>query len=151
MAETDLIKLYSGTILELASDIPHSRRLVDPDATTKKRSPLCGSTVTVDISFEDGKISAFGQDVKACALGQASASIFAAEIIGRSEEEILNVRDQLRNMLKSDGEVPDTPFSGYKVLLPARDFKNRHDSILLVVEATLDAIQVVRSIETSQI
>lgn len=73
--ETDLIKLYSGRILALAADIPHLERLADPDATVKKRSPLCGSTVTVDLSLRDGRIAAFGQDVKACALGQASASV----------------------------------------------------------------------------
>ena len=61
--DTDLIKLYSGRILALAADIPHLDRLDDPQATVKRRSPLCGSTVTVDLSVSDGRVSAFGQDV----------------------------------------------------------------------------------------
>ncbi|MFT7595272.1 MAG: NifU-like protein involved in Fe-S cluster formation, partial [Paracoccaceae bacterium] len=73
--ETDLIKLYSARILALAADIPHLDRLPNPAATVKKRSPLCGSTVTVDVCLRDGRITEFGQDVKACALGQASASV----------------------------------------------------------------------------
>ncbi|MDD9924172.1 MAG: iron-sulfur cluster assembly scaffold protein [Boseongicola sp.] len=145
MADTDLIKLYSGRILELAADIPLTERLDAPDVTVKKRSPLCGSTVTVDVNVENGKISAFGQDVKACALGQASAAVLAANVIGRSREEISEARDALEGMLKHDGPAPNAPFDGYDVLLPARDFRNRHASIMLALEATLEAMQSLES------
>jgi len=140
MADTDLVKLYSGRILELAADIPHSDRLDAPDATVKRRSPLCGSTVTVDVAVEDGRIARFGQDVKACALGQASASVLGRVVIGRTKAEIERARDQLRAMLSDGGPVPDAPFEGYEVLEPARDFRNRHASILLALEATAEAV-----------
>ena len=90
--ETDLIKLYSGRILALAADIPHLDRLDDPQATVKRRSPLCGSTVTVDLSVSDGRVSAFGQDVKACALGQAAASVVGSAIIGCTRAQIETAR-----------------------------------------------------------
>lgn len=138
--ETDLIKLYSQKILELAADIPHLERLDAPDASAKKRSPMCGSTVTVDLKLEDGKISAFGQDVKACALGQASAAVLGHAILGRSPEELQHARDQLKAMLREDGPVPDAPFDGYEVLIPAREFQNRHASILLALDASLEAL-----------
>ncbi len=137
--DADMIKLYSQRILELAATIPFTERLADADATASKRSPLCGSTVTVDLKIADGKIAAYGQDVKACALGQASASISGAQMIGRTRAEIEAARDQLRAMLKSGGPVPDAPFDGFEVLEPARDYKNRHASILLTLDATLDA------------
>lgn len=140
MAETDLIKLYSGRILELAADIPLTERLDAPDATVKKRSPLCGSTVTVDVAVENGRIARFGQDVKACALGQASASVLGSTVIGRTRAEIETARDQLRAMLTDNGPVPDAPFDEYRVLEPARDFRNRHASIMLALDATADAI-----------
>ncbi|MCJ7873767.1 iron-sulfur cluster assembly scaffold protein [Marinovum sp. 2_MG-2023] len=139
MADTDLIKLYSARILALAADIPFLDRLETPDATVKKRSPLCGSTVTVDVVMTDGRISAFGQDVKACALGQSAASVLGAAVIGRTPAELDRARDELKAMLKQDGPVPSAPFDGYEVLLPARDYKNRHASILLAVEATAEA------------
>ncbi|WP_299302863.1 iron-sulfur cluster assembly scaffold protein [uncultured Litoreibacter sp.] len=135
----DLIKLYSGQILALAADIPHLDRLAAPDATVKKRSPLCGSTVTVDITMKDGKIDSFGQDVKACALGQASASVVGAQAVGRTPQEIETARDQLKAMLKLGGPEPDAPFDGLKVLLPARDYKNRHASIMLTLDALVEA------------
>jgi len=141
MSDADLINLYSGRILALAADIPLTDRLENPQASVKRRSPLCGSTITVDVNLEDGRISAFGQDVKACALGQAAASVVAANIIGLSETEVQTARDQLLAMLKNDGPVPDAPFGDLEVLLPARDFKNRHASIMLSLEATLEAIQ----------
>lgn len=137
---SDLIKLYSSRILALTADIPHTKRLENPDATVKKRSPLCGSTVTVDINFADGVIKDFGQDVKACALGQASAAILGAVVIGRTQEEIERARAQLRAMLKDEGPVPDAPFDALENLIPARDYKNRHASIMLALDATAEAI-----------
>ena len=138
--ENDLIKLYSGRILALAADIPHLDRLENPDATVKKRSPLCGSTVTVDVKVRDGRVAAFGQDVKACALGQASASVVGDAVLGTTRAQIETARDQLAAMLKKDGPVPDAPFDGLEVLIPARDYKNRHASILLCLDATAEAI-----------
>ncbi|WP_415920730.1 iron-sulfur cluster assembly scaffold protein [Tateyamaria sp. SN6-1] len=140
-ADTDLIKLYSNRILALASDIPHHARLSDPAATVKKRSPLCGSAVTVDVTVKDDRISDFGQDVKACALGQAAAAVTGAAVVGRNLAELQAARDALRAMLKSDGPVPAAPFDGFEVLEPARDYKNRHASILLCIEATTEAME----------
>lgn len=136
----DLIKLYSQKILALAAAMPHSGRLAAADGTARKRSPLCGSTVTVDVTVADGRITGYGQDVKACALGQAAASVVGAAAIGRTRAEIETARDQLRAMLKEGGPVPDAPFDGLEVLLPARDYKNRHASILLALEATAEAM-----------
>lgn len=141
-ADTDLIKLYSGRILELASDIPFLTRLDAPMATVKKRSPLCGSAVTVDVSLENGRVSAFGQDVKACALGQAAAAVTARAVVGRDLPELIRARDELRAMLKDGGPVPSAPFDGFEVLEPARDYKNRHASILLCIEATCEAVEM---------
>lgn len=140
MSDTDLIKLYSGRILELAADIPMTERLEAPDATVRKRSPLCGSSITVDVCMEDGRITQFGQDVKACALGQASAAVLGKVVIGRTGAEIASARNALRAMLKEGGDVPDAPFDGYEVLIPARDFKNRHASIMLALDATDEAV-----------
>ncbi len=139
--ETDLIKLYSGQILALAADIPHHRRLTAPDATARRRSPLCGSTVTVDVKVRDGRITDFGQDVKACALGQAAASVVGRNIIGCTRAQVERARDQLRAMLKEDAPPPEPPFDGLEVLLPARDYRNRHASILLALEATVEAME----------
>ncbi len=149
MSDADLINLYSDRILALAADIPLNRRLDAPDATVKRRSPLCGSTVTVDVILKDGRIAEFGQDVKACALGQASASVVAANIIGRSRTEVEHARDQLKAMLKEGGPVPDAPFDALEVLLPARDYKNRHASIMLALEATTEAMAEAEAAKTA--
>ena len=140
MAETDLIKLYSGRILELAPDIPLTERLGAPDATVKKRSPLCGSTITVDVKMEDGRIAAFGQDVKACALGQASSSIMASHVVGASADELRGVRETMRRMLKENGAPPEGRFEDLKYLEPVRDYKARHASTMLTFDAVVDAI-----------
>lgn len=138
--DTDLVKLYSQRILALAADIPHRGRLDEPMVTMRKRAPLCGSTVTVDLDTEDGRITRFAQEVKACALGQAAASLMGRHILGRSRAEVEAARDQLKAMLKEGGPLPTAPFEGYEVLEPARDYRNRHASILLSLEATAAAM-----------
>lgn len=138
--ENDLIKLYSGRILALAADIPHLGRLDAPMASVKKRSPLCGSAVTVDLNVENGEVSAYAQDVKACALGQAAAAVTGGAVLGRTLEELETARDALRAMLKQNGPVPAAPFDGFDVLEPAREYKNRHASILLSIEAACEAM-----------
>lgn len=139
-AETDLMKLYSQRILALAADMPRTTRLTNPTATAKKRAPLCGSMVTVDVVLQDGKITDYGQDVKACALGQATAAVVGAVIIGLTPAQIKQGRDEICAMLKSDGPVPNAPFEALEVLLPAKEYQNRHASIMLAFDATLDAL-----------
>ena len=140
-ADADLIKLYSARILALAADIPHLGRLEDAQASVKRRSPLCGSTVTVDVTMTDGVLTGLGQDVKACALGQAAAAVAGQAAVGATIEQVETARDQLRAMLKGTGPVPDAPFDGFEVLSPAVSYKNRHASILLAIEALAEAMQ----------
>lgn len=140
MSDSDLLRLYSGRILELAADIPHLGRLPAPEGSARRRSPLCGSTVTVDVVLKDGRVQEFAQDVKACALGQASASVVGRVLHGRSRTEVERARDELAAMLKADGPPPAAPFDGLEVLIPARDYRNRHASILLALEAAAEAI-----------
>ncbi len=139
MSDSDLINLYSGRILALAADIPHLGRLPVSGATARKRSPLCGSTVTVDVVLVGGRVTEFAQDVKACALGQAAASVLGRAVIGRSVAELEAARQALTAMLKEAGPVPSAPFADYEVLIPARDYRNRHASILLALEAACAA------------
>ena len=141
MAETDLIKLYSQRILALAADIPHAERLAAPEGSASKRSPLCGSVVTVDVTLERERVKDLGMDIKACALGQASSAILGAAAIGRSRAEIQAGRDALYAMLKEGAPAPaEGPFTGLEALSPAKDYKNRHASILLAWEALLEAM-----------
>ena len=112
--ESDLINLYSERILELATNVPHVERLDNPDATAKKRSPLCGSTVTVDIALTDGKITDYAQDVKACALGQAAAAVIGQSIIGRTMAEVQTARDELNAMLEN--RMGQSPLPRFRIL-----------------------------------
>ena len=136
----DLVKLYSGRILELAADIPHLGHLPAPQGSARRRSPLCGSTVTAVVVMKDGRVAEFAQDVKACALGQAAAAVVGASAIGRSRAEVEAARDALKAMLREGAPPPAAPFDGFEVLIPARDYKNRHASILLSIEALAEAM-----------
>ena len=144
MSDADLFKLYSQRILALAADIPCTEPLATPDASARKRAPLCGSTVAVSLTLQDGWITGYSQQVHACALGQASAAIFGAAVIGRTRDEVAALRDALAAML-TGGPVPAAPFGEYEVLQAARDYPSRHASILLAPEATLAALDAAAS------
>jgi NifU-like protein involved in Fe-S cluster formation len=131
--------LYSARILGLAAGLPHAGRLADPDASSTKVSKLCGSTITVDVKVEDGVVSEFAQEVKACALGQAAASVLGEHVLGATPQEIEVARDALRAMLKAGGPPPQGRFSELSVLAPVKDYPARHTSTLLAFEAAAEA------------
>ncbi|MGL4323222.1 MAG: iron-sulfur cluster assembly scaffold protein [Beijerinckiaceae bacterium] len=134
--------VYNRRILALAADIPRLGRLSAPQASATVRSKLCGSTVTVDLSLADGRVSDFAHDVRACALGQASSSIMARHVIGATPDELRHVRDLVRAMLKDKGAPPPEGdrWEDIRVLEPVRDFKARHASTLLTFDAVVEAL-----------
>ncbi len=133
-------EIYNRKILELAADIPHLQRLHDADATAVAHSRLCGSKVSVDLKMKDGVVTDFGQDVKACALGQASSSVMGRHIIGSTAAELRKLKDQMYAMLKEEGPPPAGKWADYEAFIPVRDFKARHASTLLTFDAVTDAI-----------
>jgi NifU-like protein involved in Fe-S cluster formation len=137
--------LYNPTILRLAASIPHDARLTEPQGSSEKRSPICGSRVTVDVMLDQqGRIAAIGQEVRACALGQASASLMGAHAIGRSADELDAARDALIAFLAGERADPgDWP--GLDIFLPARGYPARHPSIRLAFEAVAEAAHAAQS------
>ena len=132
--------IYNQKIIELAGNIPRLGRLPDPDASATAHSKLCGSTVKIDLKMQDGVVSDFAHDVKACALGQASSSIMARHVIGSNAAELRELRETVRKMLKENGAPPEGKWADVALLEPVRDYKARHASTLLTFDAVVDAI-----------
>ena len=136
--------IYGRGILDLAANIPRIGRLDEPDATATMQSKLCGSVVTVDLRVREGIIVDYAQEVKACALGQAAASIVAQNIVGATGEQFRQLRLAMQTMLRDDGPPPAGRFAGLSALEPARAYKGRHPAIMLVFDtivAALDQIE----------
>jgi NifU-like protein involved in Fe-S cluster formation len=131
--------LYSDRILALAANMPHAGRLGAPDASSEKTAKLCGSKVIVDLKVRAGRVTDFAQDVRACALGQASAAVLGENVIGASVAEIALARDALWAMLKQDGAPPEGRFADLAVLQPVKDYPARHASTLLAFDAAMEA------------
>ncbi|MBX2804541.1 MAG: iron-sulfur cluster assembly scaffold protein [Hyphomicrobiales bacterium] len=141
----NLDDLYSGRILELAANIPRTERLDDPDVTARAYSKLCGSRVTIDLNMADGIVTDYGQEVKACLLGQSSAAIMGKLIVGSTPDELRDVGRKMREMLKENGPPPTGKWSDLALLEPVRDYKARHASTLLVFDAVEDALIQIES------
>jgi NifU-like protein involved in Fe-S cluster formation len=137
--------IYNRRILELAADIPHQGRLASPDASATAHSKLCGSVVTVDLTMAGDVVTDFAHEVKACALGQASSSIMARNIVGSTAAELREIRDVARRLLKEDGAAPDGKWADLRVLEPVRAYKARHASTLLTFDAVVDAISQIEA------
>lgn len=131
--------LYTRDILRLAASIPHLGRLAEAEASVEKKSPVCGSRVIVDVMLDTGgKVAALGQEVKACAFGQASAALMGAHAPGRTPAELAGARDALAAWLAGTSDDPgDWP--GLDVLAPARRLSARHGAILLPFQAVAEA------------
>jgi NifU-like protein involved in Fe-S cluster formation len=138
-------EVYNSKIIELAGNIPRLGRLDAPDASATAHSKLCGSTVTVDLKMKGDEVTDFAHDVKACALGQASSSIMARHVIGAKAEELRDLRETVRRMLKENGSPPDGKWADIAVLEPVRDYKARHASTLLTFDAVVDAINQIEA------
>lgn len=133
--------LYSAKLLKLAANLPRAGRLDSPDASVEKVAKLCGSRVVVDVKVQGGQVTDFAQDVKACALGQAAASVLGSKVIGASLPELEVAREQFRAMLKAGGPAPDGRFSELSMLAPVKDYPARHASTLLAFEAVTEAVR----------
>jgi NifU-like protein involved in Fe-S cluster formation len=137
--------VYNARILQLAAEIPRLGRLPAPQASATAHSKLCGSTVTVDLCVADGRVSDFAHDVKACALGQASSSIMARQVVGSTPEELRDLREQVRRMLKENAPPPAGKWADVAVLEPVRDYKARHASTLLTFDAVVKALDEIEA------
>lgn len=133
--------LYSAKLLRLAAETPRLGRLADAHGSSEKVSKLCGSRVVVDVRVEGDRVADFAQDVKACALGQAAASVLGAHVIGASLSELETTRDQFRAMLKAGGPPPEGRFADLALLAPVKDYPARHTSTLLAFEAAAEAVR----------
>lgn len=144
----DLSDLYSQKILELAGNALQPGRLIEPDATARKVSRVCGSVIEVDLVVRDGKVAAYGHDVSACALGQTSAAVVAREIVGTPCDDLRTLRNVMHAMLKEEGAPPTGKWSDLKYLEPVRDYRARHMSTLLVFDAVVEALDKIESTES---
>lgn len=141
--------LYSARILKLAANLPHAGRLPAPEGTGERVAKLCGSRAVVDVVLDDaGRVVAFAQDVKACALGQAAAGVLGESVIGASVTEVAAARDAMLAMLKSGGEGPTDRFEGLRALKQVADYPARHASTMVAIEATLDAVRLAMEMRT---
>ena len=132
--------LYNAKVMALANDIPLQRRLDAPMATVERRSPLCGSRITIDLNLDGDVVSDYGHVVRACTLGQTAASIVARHVIGADVATLRAVVNAVRALLQDGAPIPDGLWPELTYLAPAHGFKSRHGSILLAFEAVEQAI-----------
>ncbi|PCG15647.1 MULTISPECIES: iron-sulfur cluster assembly scaffold protein [Sphingomonas] len=132
------LDLYTPDVSALAVGNPYPERLAGADGSAERRSPICGSRVAVDVALgDDGRVAMLGTQVRACLLGQASATLMARHAIGRTPAELAAARDELTAWLAGEGAVPAWP--GLDVFTPGLRLTARHPSIRLAFEAAAEA------------
>ena len=134
--------IYSARILEVVAQMPEMDLLEAYHGRAVRHSKLCGSRVEVTLCLDEaGHISAYGQKVEACLLGQTSAAVMARTAIGLGIGDVREVRAKMAAMLKEDGPPPGGIWQDLEVLHAVRDFKPRHASMLLVFDAVIEAFE----------
>lgn len=137
--------IYNSKILEFAGNIERVGQLADADAEAAKHSRLCGSKLKVYLKMQDGVVSDFAHELRACALGQASASIMARHIIGASAAELRKAQADMLAMLKEGGEGPEGRFIDMRALKPVKDYPARHGSTMLTFDAVCDCLDQIEA------
>ncbi|MBT9370131.1 iron-sulfur cluster assembly scaffold protein [Rhizobium sp. CSW-27] len=143
--------IYNSRILELAGNIPLTGAMDNADASSEKHSKLCGSKVRVFVKMQNGVISDFSHQVRACALGQASSSVMARHVVGATPGEVRAAREAMLAMLKEGGEGPDGRFEEMRVLKPVKDYKARHASTMLTFDAVVDCLDQIEAGQVARV
>ena len=136
--------IYTQEILELSSQVPTNSRLDNPDVTITKGTPICGSIMTVDLNLKDGMIDDIGLEIRSCALGKASASVFVKNAKGLNLDDVEKVKKDLVSFFKTGDFKMQSTFDKYKYFEPARLVPYRHDSIMLVIDATIEGLETTK-------
>lgn len=131
---------YSKDVLRLAAEARGAGRLDPPRLSHTEHNPACGDRTTVDLRLAEGTISAVAQDTRACVLAQASASILGATLPGRTQKEIVQLREAVAAMLRG-GPTPGGAFAAYGVLADVARHAGRHRCVLLPIDAALAALE----------
>jgi NifU-like protein involved in Fe-S cluster formation len=132
-------RLYTPELLALAVELAEFPPLEAATAHGEARSPTCGSTLALDLALDgEGRIARVGMRVRACAVGQASAAIFARHAAGRDLDELRGALARLEAWLDGEGPAPEWP--DLELVAPARGFPARHGAMLLPWKAATTAL-----------
>ncbi|MAQ66078.1 MAG: Fe-S cluster protein [Sphingomonadaceae bacterium] len=136
MASSRAPALYSTELLALAIELADYPFDAAAPAKGHARSRSCGSVI--DLSSSGGSLEDLGLRVSACAVGQASAAIFARESSGMNAAAVAAMVENLGEWLQ--GQAPSSILPRLELLEPARPHLGRHEAILLPWRAALDAL-----------
>ncbi|SEM58505.1 NifU homolog involved in Fe-S cluster formation [Sphingomonas gellani] len=127
-------------VIRLTAQNPFTERLQNAQGSSEKRSPLCGSRIVVDVNLDDdGRVAEVGMRVNACAFSQASATLLARNLVGRSAEELAQARDAMAGWMAGDGVAPNWPDIHH--LDPERLNAVRRQSVQLAFQAAAEAAE----------
>lgn len=131
--------LYTPEVLGLATGLAAYRLDDTLPMQADARSRSCGSTLTLGLALDaDGRVARVGLRSQACAIGQASAAIFAQAAPGRSRDEIVATAHEMERWVAGEGVMPEWP--GLSPIAAARDYPGRHGAMLLPWTAALQLL-----------
>lgn len=99
--------LYRDVILDHSQNPRHSGMLADADVVSEGNNPLCGDQLTLSLKDGAGRIAAIGIDAKGCSISQASASMLAEALEGKTVAEAHAIVHGVKAMLKGEIEPWD--------------------------------------------
>lgn len=139
--DDSLVSVYNEELMKLSAEAEAPRRIASPDMTARAVSPVCGSEIEVELKTQDGRVTGFGFEVEACALTRAVVAVMAKAIIGASREDVVRAGKEMEAMLGGEKTLPSGAWARLAILEPVKDYKARHDSILLPFEAVEKAFK----------
>lgn len=132
-------KLYSPRLLALSAELANFPFDAGAQFIAERRSRTCGSTIKLGIDCDEhGRVSAFGLQLAACAVGQSSAAIMARGLEGIEYDDLARAVKDIQNWLERDGPLPT--WRDFDALAAAHAHTGRHEALLLPWKAALEAL-----------
>ncbi|WP_144094925.1 iron-sulfur cluster assembly scaffold protein [Croceicoccus sediminis] len=132
-------RLYTPEVLSAAVSLAGYPLTADLPLRGSARSASCGSRIELGLALgADGRIENVGMASHACAIGQASAAVFAAAAKGMTGSQIINARDAMSLWLAGNGSMPQWP--GLELVALAVDYPGRHGAMMLAWNAACEAL-----------
>ena len=121
--------------MRLAANATGSQKLQNPQFEETLDNPTCGDRITLQVTLQDGQISEFSQENRACLLCQASASLLAENAVGLTLQELNEVMTSVRRILETGDGSNSEPWEKLSYFAPVKDHKSRHICVMLPFNA----------------
>lgn len=126
-----LDSLYREVILDHFQNPRHHGKLPSPSVSVDGKNPLCGDEITLQLAVDNGVIKDVAWNGKGCAISQASVSVLAENVVGKTISEAKTMIENVKGVMSSKIDAESLDMGDLEALAGVRQFPVRIKCALL--------------------